>query len=329
MSDFPRAESIPLPQRDGELPITLSVHSLGNGPPVVFCHGFPELAYSWRHQLSPVAEAGFRAIAPDQRGYGASSRPQPIDAYSLTHLSNDMVGLLDALEIDKAIFVGHDWGGIVTWALPVLHPDRCAGIVGVCTPYLPMVNMAALRQLGLPDERLYILWFQKPGVAEEVLGAHTARLFDRMMRGGATPEQVVARATADGQLDMNPFRKLAEDPEIEPLGEPIVNAEELQTYIDVFETTGFRGGINWYRNMDRNAAEHPQIGTLQLDLPCLMITAEWDLALRPELAAGMPALCSDLETHMVERAGHWVQQEYPAPVNEILIGWLRRRFGAS
>jgi len=140
---------------------------------------------------------------------------------------------------------------------------------------------------------------------------------------------MVVRSMADGQLDMNPFRKIAEEPAIEPLGELIVNSEELQTYIDAFENTGFRGGINWYRNIDRNAVEHPQIGTLPLDLPCLMITAEWDLALRPELASGMPALCSDLETQMVARAGHWVQQEFPKQVNDTLVDWLNRRFGSG
>jgi pimeloyl-ACP methyl ester carboxylesterase len=129
---------------------------------------------------------------------------------------------------------------------------------------------------------------------------------------------------ASGELDMNPFRRIDELPAATPL---IVSAEELEVYVKAFEKTGFRGGINWYRNIDRNGREHPEVGTKKLTLPCLMITADWDIALRPQMAAGMPALCSDLVMHNVAKAGHWVQQEFPNEVNEKIVGWLKHRFG--
>ena len=154
-TNWPAPRKIDLPARENQPAISLSVHEAGTGPAVVFCHGFPELAYSWRHQVPAVAAAGFRAIAPDQRGYGDSSAPPEVSQYGITELTGDLVGLLDAMEIDRAVFVGHDWGGFVAWAMPVLHPDRTAGVIGVCTPYMAMPGTAQLRALvNGKDERL-------------------------------------------------------------------------------------------------------------------------------------------------------------------------------
>jgi pimeloyl-ACP methyl ester carboxylesterase len=322
MPDLPAAQLVRLPDRPGQSGIELSIHEQGSGPAVVLCHGFPELAYSWRYQLPAIAGAGFRAIAPDQRGYGGSSRPESIEDYGMTELTGDLVALLDALEIEKAIFVGHDWGGFVAWGMPVLYPERTAGVIGVCTPYMQMGGTDSMRAMfGGQDERLYILWFQQPGIAERFMDSRARKLFDVLMR--AQPEGAERPVAADGLPDMNPFRQLDG---IEPRGKLIVTQAELDTYVAAFEKTGFRGGINWYRNIDRNRADHPEIGAQKLDLPCLMLTAERDFALRPQMAAGMPALCSDLELHMIEHAGHWVQQEYPEQTNSRIVDWLTRRF---
>ena len=327
---FPAAQRIALPPLrlpDGtrEPGIALSVHEQGEGPAVVLCHGFPELGFSWRHQLPALAAAGFRAIAPDQRGYGASDAPEPIEAYDIHHLCGDLVGLLDALGLERAVFAGHDWGGFVVWAMPYLHPDRVAGVIGVNTPLMPRSPIPPLQlmraMVGGVDEKLYILWFQKPGVAEAVLDARPALLFERLLRGGVPFEEIAKHAGPD--FDMNPFRRLAE---LEPLGGEIASAAELEHYVRVFSRTGFRGGINWYRNFDRNWESAPQIGQGRVEHPSLMITAEWDPALRPEMAGGMPALCSDLDTVMIPRCGHWTQQERPDELNRVMIDWLRRRF---
>ena len=148
MENFPSARRIPLPGRG----VTLSVHEAGQGPAVVLCHGFPELAYSWRHQIRALAAAGFRAIAPDQRGYGASDAPEAVDAYGMEHLTGDLAALLDTLGIERAVFVGHDWGGFVSWAMPVLHPQRCLGAIGVNTPYVPFPTTERLRKAFTEDE---------------------------------------------------------------------------------------------------------------------------------------------------------------------------------
>ncbi len=324
MPDFPDAKRVELQGSEGRDPIALSVHELGSGPAVVFCHGFPELAYSWRHQLPTIADAGFRAIAPDQRGYGRSDRPAKIEDYDLEHLCGDLAALLDALEIEKAIFVGHDWGGFVSWGMPVYYPERTAGSIGVCTPYVALPPTSVLRTLGGDDpDSMYIVWFQEPGVAEGVLDPQVRMFFDKFMRGGISPEAILERRSSGGSFDMNPFRAVAD---LDPIGELIITQEEIDVYVENFERTGFGPGMNWYRNIDRNVLRMPEIGAKKLELPCLMVTAEWDMALRPEMSAGMPDLCSDLEMAQVAKAGHWIQQEYPDELNAILVDWLTRRF---
>jgi len=315
---------IALPGRAGDPDFHLAAYEAGTGPAVVFCHGFPDLAHGWQHQIPTVAAAGFRAIAPDGRGYGGSSCPPEISAYTMTELTGDLVALLDALEIDRAVFVGHDWGGWVVWAMGVLHPTRVAGIVGVCTPYIPFPSIA--KHIALVDgdiERQYVAWFQQDSVPEAYMDQHVATIVRNTMRASAPLADVYAAAFADGTLNMNPFWKIENAP---VTGEPLLGEADTQRYIEQFSRTGFRGGINWYRNIDRNAEDHPGIGIDPIDLPCLMITAELDPALRPEFADGMDARCSDLEIHMIENAGHWVQQEQREVFNHLLLDWLDRRF---
>jgi pimeloyl-ACP methyl ester carboxylesterase len=305
----PAPSAVPLPRRAGAPAITLSTHQLGAGPAVVFCHGFPDLAYGWRHQLGPVAEAGFHAIAPDQRGYGGSSAPPEVAAYGLTELTGDLVGLLDVLDIERAYFVGHDWGGFVAWAMPVLHPDRVLGVAGLCTPYMVFPSVAThLSVVGGDVDRQYVAWFQQPGAAETEMNARVRPILSRVQRTGVPLEELLRFALEDGKLDMNPFLNAEQWP---VLGDPLGTPADLDHYCEVFERTGFGGGIHWYRNIDRNAAEHPAIGTQNLDLPCLMLTAEWDPGLRPEFAERMRTLCSELELHRVWRRS--------------VIGFSRRR----
>lgn len=322
---WPEPTRIRLPERKGAAgnsiaPIELSVYIAGEGPAVVLAHGFPELAYSWRHQVRPLVDAGFQVIIPDQRGYGASDSPSEISDFDLEHLSADLIGLLDALEIERAVFAGHDWGGAVVWAMPILYPDRTAGIIGVNTPNVAFPGTDMLR-LAFPDpEKLYMLWFQEPGVAEGVIDDKVSLVVDRMYRkmDRVAMKQAVEASTGS----MNPFIDLEQAREI---GEPLLNAKERATYIDAFVHSGFRGGINWYRNLDRNAEMFPDIGKKVLDIPCLMITAECDLALRPEMADGMKNTCNDLEVHMIENCGHWTQQEKPEKLAGLMSDWLKRR----
>jgi pimeloyl-ACP methyl ester carboxylesterase len=304
--------------------VTLSLLEAGAGPAVVMCHGFPETAYSWRHQLPALAEAGFRAIAPNQRGYADSTVLPNVQDYDLVHLTDDMARLLDALAIERAVFAGHDWGGFVTWAMPLRFPDRCLGVIGVNTPYVPFPGTDVLRRAFGDDEKLYILWFQEPGVAEAALDRNPRLVFQQLMCRGVDPGE--SAGLFGGALlgeDANPFRRLET---LEPIGPPLLAEEELEHYARAFQQSGFFGPVSWYRNIDRNNQLLPDLGLRKLALPCLQICAAWDFALPPAMAAGMPALCSDLEMHTIDACGHWTQQEQPEELNRLMIDWLTRRF---
>jgi len=306
--------------------IRLAVRDEGAGPAVVLCHGFPELAYSWRHQVPALVEAGFRVLVPDQRGYGDSQRPTKVADYDIHHLTGDLVGLLDALGIERAIFVGHDWGGLVTWMMPLLHSARTAGVVGVNTPYLPRAPMRPVEMIRAAlGETNYIVHFQQPGVADEALARDVHRVFTRLMRRGVPLSEVEARIAARGRAPN--LVEVVEDPE--PLGEPLLTDAELAVYVEAFTRTGFTGGINWYRNLDRNWETTPELEAARITVPSLMVIAEWDAALRPELARPMQSLVDDLRVVTIARCGHWTQQEHPEELNRILVDWLRERFGGA
>ena len=300
--------------------IRMAIAEQGAGPAVVLCHGFPEIGYSWRHQLPALAAAGFRAIAPDQRGYGGTDRPAAVADYDIHHLTGDLVGLLDALGIERAVFVGHDWGGIVVWHMPLLHPTRSAGVIGVNTPYLPRLSAPPLTLLrAMWGENYYIVHFQKPGEADAALAHDVRRVFTQLVRSGVPLAET--RKYWRG-------RNMVEAIEGEELpGRPLLAEDELQVYVRAFERTGFTGGINWYRNLDRNWETTPGLAGARIEVPSLMITAEHDPVLRPEMAEAMRGLVPDLEVVMIPGCGHWTQQEKPDDLNRTMVDWLGRRFG--
>jgi len=204
----------------------------------------------------------------------------------------------------------------------VMYPERTAGVIGVNTPYMPFPPTEVLRQVFTDDERLYILWFQQHGVAEAALDRDPRLVFEKIMRRGVPGSGSMMRAGREGG-DANPFRRLAT---MEPRGAVLLSDAEIDVYARAYAARGFRGGINWYRNVDRNRERFPDVSTRPIAVPCLMITAEWDAALPPALAHGMPALCSDLEMHMIAGCGHWTQQEKPDELNRLMVDWLTRRF---
>lgn len=307
--------------------IDMAVYEMGpkDGVPVVLCHGFPELAYSWRYQLPALAAAGFRAIAPDQRGYGRSSRPEKIEDYDITHLTGDLVGLLDALKIDKAVFCGHDWGGLVAWMVPLLHSSRVKGMIGVNTPFLPRAPIDPIMAMrALYGENMYIVYFQKPGVADAILARDVGKSFRFFMRkGGMTAEEYAKRPKEERNLEL--VNALQSDESKWP-GEVVMGPAELQVFIDAFTRTGFTGGINWYRNFSRNWEIMGPV-EYKVRVPSLMIMAEDDVVLTPAMAEGMERFVPDLEKVLIKRCGHWTQQEHPEETNAAMVGWLKRKFG--
>jgi len=305
--------------------IRMAVYEEGQGPAVLLCHGFPELAYSWRHQIPAIARAGFHVIAPDQRGYGLTSRPDKIEAYDIHHLTGDLVGLLDAMKVEKAVVVGHDWGGIVAWGMAQLHPERVAGVVGVNTPLRPRAPMDPIALMKMMwGEDMYIVFFQKPGVADQILGADarkTLRFFFR--KWTMTIEEFDARPAEEKNLALV---KALQSDESSWMGQNLLTVEELDFYAKHFEKTGFTGGINWYRNFTRNWQTTEGVKE-KIDVPALMVMAENDIVLRPSMSDGMEAIVPDLEKHLIKKCGHWTQSEQPEELNRVMTSWLKRRFG--
>jgi pimeloyl-ACP methyl ester carboxylesterase len=304
--------------------VTLSVYEAGtpspDRPTVVFSHGFPELAFTWRHQLHAVAAAGFHALAPDQRGYGESSKPETVEDYDIHHLTGDLVGLLDDVGVERGVFVGHDWGGFVVWQMPLLHPDRTAGVVGLNTPYYPRFPIPPTQVFAMADPNFYILQFQERDVPDRALAEHGEEVLAKMLRRAMPVEELDA-------LERDPKASFIDAIRSAPsLGEPLLTEEELAIYVDAFRAGGFTGPLNWYRNFDRNWETTPELDGATIDVPSLMITAEWDPVLRPHLADPMPSFVPDLEMHQIAECGHWTQQEKPDEVNRLLVDWLTRRF---
>ena len=288
--------------------------------PLVLLHGWPELAFSWRHQIKAFAQAGRRVIAPDQRGYGATPGPSATEDYDLGHLTGDVAHLLDHLKIDKAVIVGHDWGGIVGWGFPLRHPDRAAGIVGVNTPHLPRLTqdpIAYFRQRF--GDSMYIVRFQDPArEPDRIFADNVENLFDFMLR-----EPPPSRGPGPINLDF-PALVAAYDPARDKRAS-IVSPEEQAVFVETFRRTGFTGGINWYRNFSRNWERSADLDPM-IRVPCLMISAELDAVLPPSMSEGMEKIVPDLTRHLVVGSGHWTQQERPEEVSRVILDWRNRRF---
>ncbi len=322
---FPAAQLIDI----GEL--TMAVYQKGEGLPVIMCHGFPEIAFSWRHQLDPIAAAGFRAVAPDMRGYGDTGAPKnakgdqsDVPLYDMKHLTDDMVNLLDALDCEKAIFCGHDWGGILVWQMPLLHPARVAGVIGVNTPALarpPMEPISGLRHVFGEDN--YVVMFQDYRKVDEILEADIMRSMRFWYRKGMT------RAEYDSQPPERQGHSFIKAYQAggELRGKPLFSDKELAVYAQAFTKTGYTPGINWYRNLTRNWEISEGLDET-ISCPCLMISAADDVVLRPEMADGMEERIKDLEKHIIPDCGHWTQQEKPGELNRLMIDWLKRRFAS-
>ena len=311
--------------------LRLHIAEQGLGPLVVLCHGFPESWYSWRHQLPALAEAGFHAVAPDMRGYGQTDCPEAIDEYTLLHLVGDIVGLVDALGAESAVIVGHDWGAPVAWHTALLRPDRVRAVIGLSVPFIPRGPVRPTTLMPQTDDAMfYQLYFQEPGVAEAELERDVRRSLRCLLytasgdlpRGDATfpdPDRVGLVPRRGGLLNSM----------IEPGALPAWLSEaDLDFYAKEFTRTGFRGGLNWYRNIGRNWELLAPFAGARVTVPALYVAGDRDLVvafrgmgqLIPNLKRFVPQL---RRTLMLPGCGHWTQQERPQEVNAAMLDFLR------
>ena len=311
--------------------IKLHIAEQGSGPLVLLCHGFPESWYSWRHQLDALAAAGFHAVAPDMRGYGDSDRPEAIEAYSLFHLVGDMVGVLDALGEKNAVIAGHDWGAPVAWHAALLRPDRFRAIIGLSVPYRPRGHVAPTTVMPQnADAHFYQLYFQKPGVAEAELEADARASLRKILYSGSGD---VPRRTPPGAASSNVgmvarsggFLTRMPSPETLP---GWLSEADVEYYAGQFRQSGFRGGLNWYRNIDRNWELMAPFAGAAVTVPALYMAGDLDLVVSfprmKEVIADLPRFIPQLKgSVMLPGCGHWTQQERPKEVNKAMIEFLR------
>jgi len=303
--------------------INLAVYEQGDGPPVVLLHGFPELAYSWRHQLPALADAGFRAIAPDQRGYGRSDVPPDVSDYRIEELIADVHGLLDALELDSATFAGHDWGALLLWQMAMRAPERIDGLIILNIPHFPRspVDPIQIMRSRFGDD-FYIVNFQDSDEADRAFAADPVHFFNMMMRRNQVSREQFDQLPAEMKI-ISLLKVMAR---VEGSGDPLLSDEERNYFASAFAKTGFTGPINWYRNWTHNW-ETLEGENQQIDIPTLFIGAVDDVIIAPEHIEGMKPLITNLEIHMLENCGHWSQQEKPDEVNRLMIDWLQRNRG--
>lgn len=301
--------------------LEMAVYEQGEGPPVVLLHGFPEVAYSWRHQLPALADAGFRAIAPDQRGYGRTTAPPDVADYRVSELIADLHGLLDALELESAIFVGHDWGALVLWQMAMLAPGRIDKLIILNIPHYPRfpVDPIALMRERFGDD-FYIVNFQDSDEADQTFGADTRHFINRLMRKNQITREAFEKLPPEYRI-VN-LLKVVNSPNAS--GDPLLQEDELSFYADAFTRSGLTGPINWYRNWTHNW-EQLQGVDQQIDIPTLFIGAVNDVLIDPQYIESMKPLVDDLTIHRLDDCGHWTQQEKPDEVNRLILDWLIER----
>ena len=281
------------------------------GRPIVLCHGWPEHAFAWRHQVPALAEAGYHVIVPNQRGYGNSSRPGEVTDYDIEHLSGDLVALLDYYGYEDATFVGEDWGASVVWGLTLLHPNRVNKVIALSLPYQELGDQpwVELLEEALGDDFYMVHFNRKPGVADAVLEENTFQFLRNTYRKNRPPAE-----PQPGNAMIN----LAEA-EI-PVGDPVMGDSELAVFVSAFEASGFTPSINWYRNLDRNWHLLSDVDPLIVQ-PALMIYGDRDLVARNDQ---MAEFVPNVEVVALD-CGHWISQEKPEETNQAILNWLQQQ----
>lgn len=297
-----------------------------DGPVVVLLHGFPESAHSWRHQLTPLAEAGYRVLAPDQRGYAGSSAPAEIDAYSAVALTADVCALLTDVGAEQAVIVGHDWGALLAWHMGMLHPDRCRAVFAASVPYntWPARPTDVFKMLH-GDRFFYINYFQEPGEAEAELDGQVDRFLRAIVWAGSGDSAEYRRSTDAPAVGT----RLIDDTESALGGAPTglppwLTSDDFDVFVEQFARSGFRGPLNWYRNFDTNYEATKGTGPDVFTMPTAFVAGQHDpvLATRDLVVAQDAILPNHLGSTIITGAGHWVQQERPDDFNEWLLRGL-------
>jgi pimeloyl-ACP methyl ester carboxylesterase len=304
--------------------VTLRTLVKGEGPLVILLHGFPEFWHLWRHQIDPIVAAGYKVAVPDQRGYAGSDAPAAVEDYDILHLAADVVGIADALGYQDFTLIGQDWGCIVAWNTALLHPDRVRAVMGLSVPYWGRAQSpdALVNPPGLDGKFWYIRYFQRPGVAEAALESNieaSLRMTYHVISADSPPGSWLSQTRFPSDTPMGRmFQVPAELPRW-------LSQEDLDYHVAQFRNNGFRGGLNWYRNIERNWYLTPQLAGARIHQPAHFIAGAEDdvLGYVPNWRDSMPGNFDDLRRiHLIEGAGHWLMLEKPAETTAEILRFL-------
>jgi epoxide hydrolase A/B len=303
--------------------LRMHIAEAGQGPLVLLLHGFPESWYSWRHQLTALAAAGYHAVAPDQRGYCQTGPPQPsgrpaeIGDYTMLHLTGDVLALMDALEADQAVVAGHDWGAPVAWHAGLFRPDRIRGVIALSVPYRPRGSSPPIAMLrSALGDSFYMVYFQQPGVADAELSRDPVATFRTVLYSLSGESPGMSLIPAGGG-----FLDAGAQPQALPSW---LTEQDIAAYVAQYAESGFTGPLNWYRNLDRNweltgAWQHAPVR-----VPALFMAGSKDPVIGFISADGLADVVPKLtESIILPGCGHWIQQERPAEVSAAMLGFLR------
>ena len=310
-TEFPKPTMIPV---NG---VSLEVFEAGqenSGRAIVLCHGWPEHAFSWRHQIPALVAVGYHVIAPNQRGYGNSSRPSEVTDYDIEHLAGDLVALLDHYGYQDATFIGHDWGANVVWGLALLHPERVSKLINLSLPYQERGEQPWIEWMDATfgDDFYFVHFNRHPGVADAVLEDNTSQFLGNLYRKNMPP------------IEPQPGMAMINLAKAESaIGEPLMGDSELAVFVSAFEATGFTPSINWYRNLDRNWHLLADVDPI-IKKPVLMIYGDRDLVARSE---NLVEFVPEVEVVTID-SGHWIQQEKPEETNQTILKWLEQHDAA-
>ncbi|MBL1240829.1 MAG: alpha/beta hydrolase [OCS116 cluster bacterium] len=281
------------------------------GNPIILCHGWPEHAFTWRHQVPALVAAGYHVIVPNQRGYGNSSCPSEVTDYDIEHLAGDLIALLDHYGYEKATFVGHDWGAAVVWGLTLLHPDRVDKVINLALPYQERGEISWIEMMDaiFGGDFYFVHFNRQPGVANAVLDKNASQFLRNIFR-----KNVPLAPPEPGMLMINLAKAVT------PMGEPIMSDNELAVFVSAFENSGFTGSINWYRNLDRNWHILGEVNPI-IQQPTLMLHGDQDMIPKFEK---LTEFVPNAEVVSLN-CGHWIQQEKPEETNQVILKWLKQQ----
>jgi pimeloyl-ACP methyl ester carboxylesterase len=302
--------------------LAMHIAEAGTGPLVLLLHGFPECWYSWRHQLTALARAGYHAVAPDQRGYGRTGGPAEADQYTMLHLTGDVIGLMDALGEETAVVAGHDWGAPVAWNTALLRPDRVSGVIGLSVPYLPRGSSPPVETLrAVYTDGFYICYFQRPGVADAELSRDPRATFRRLLYAGSGdgPGGGIPVVPAGGG-----FLDICPEPHVLP---GWLTEDDIDVFVAEFALSGFTGPLNWYRSLDLSWELMAAWRHAHVTVPALYLAGDRDTVVsfsggQPMLAGLREVVPPLADARLLPGCGHWTQQERPQEVSDAMIGFM-------